>query len=59
MDLMRIFYLGQKVTIWVSKDSSDHLGRTQVITSYYLGQSYYLGRNKYKLLVEKSMCSAF
>ena len=30
---------------WVSRDHGDHLGQTQVITSYYLGQSYHLGRN--------------
>ena len=44
---MCISYLGQKVTTWVSRDHGDHLGQTQVITSYYLGQSYYLGRNIY------------
>ena len=42
---MCISYLRQKVTTWVSKEHGDHLGQTQVITSYYLGQSYYLGRN--------------
>ena len=40
-------YLGQKVTTSVSRDHGDHLGQTQVITSYYLGQSYYLDRNIY------------
>ena len=42
---MCISYLGQKVTTWVSRDHGNHLGQTQVSTSYYLGQSYYLGRN--------------
>ena len=42
---MRIFYLGHKVTTWVGRDRIDHLGQTQVITSCYLGQSYYLDRN--------------
>ena len=42
---MCISYLRQKVTTWVGRDRSDHLGETQVITSYNLGQSYYLGRN--------------
>ena len=42
---MCISYLGQKVTTWVRRDHPDHLGQTQVITSYYLGQSYYLVRN--------------
>ena len=42
---MCIPYLGQKVTTWVSRDHGDHLGQTQVITSYYLVQSYHLGRN--------------
>ena len=43
---MCISYLGQKVTTWVSRDDGDRLGQTQVITSYYLGQSYHLGGNK-------------
>ena len=42
---MCISHLGQKVTTWVSRDYGDHLGQTQVISSYYLGQSYHLGRN--------------
>ena len=44
---MCISYLGQKVTTWVSRDHGDHLGQTKISTSYYLRQSYYMGRNRF------------
>ena len=43
-------HLGHKVTTWVSRDHGDHLGQIQVITGYYLGQSYHLGRNIFNIL---------
>ena len=58
---MCISHLGQKVTTWVSRDHGDHLGQTQVIASYYLGQSYHLGWNRnidfsfvFQIIVRKS-----
>ena len=50
--MMCLFHLGQKVTAWVGRDRSDHLGQIQVITSHHSGQSYYLCRNNATLEIK-------